>query len=131
MASAEVSTGSTTGWLAVALGGLGAGLLAGRSVGLHVGPCLLRTHAGFACPVCGLTRLADALAHGRVVTAVATDAAGVALFVVLALAAAAQIRAVRGRATPHLRGWALPAVLAGLLAAHWAVTLATGGFAPA
>ncbi|QXC62120.1 DUF2752 domain-containing protein [Aquihabitans sp. G128] len=123
--------GSVPGWVAVGVAGAGTVLLAGRALGLHPGPCLLRAHAGLACPACGLTRLSLALGRGDLVGAVGRDLPGVTLLALLAVAAGAQLAATSGR--PPVRWlaspWLAPALVA-LLLAHWAVTVAFGGFAP-
>lgn len=124
----RVPAGSATGWVALGAAGVGAGLLVARLGSYEPGPCLARTHLGVACPTCGLTHVADHLLHARLGPALAQDLPGTLLLVLLALAAVGQLLAWRrGRAPAPLRWRALPLALGGLLAAHWALTLATGG----
>ena len=119
--------GSVTGWLAVGAAAIGAGLLGARALGHQVGPCALRSHTGVPCPGCGLTRLAVHVTEGRLGTAATGDLPGLLLLLAVAVVAVAQVAALRGRSLPWLRGPALPLVLGGLLAAHWALTAVTGG----
>lgn len=121
--------GSATGWVALGLGAVGSTVLVGRALGHHLPTCALREHAGVACPVCGLTRLADHLVHGRIGAAVSVDGLGVLLLVLLGVVAATQLLALAGRrAGPRwLRGPALPVALGGLALARWAVVVASGG----
>lgn len=117
---------------ALTLVGLGGVLLAGRAVGLHAPPCPFRTITGIPCPGCGMTRLADAVAHGHLERAISTDAAGVAVLAVLLVLGGVHLATVvlRHRPPPTwMRSLAVPAVLVGLLAAHWITTLVTGGLA--
>src|SRR6478609_1957480 len=75
------------GQTAVGLVGLGAALLAGRAVSLHLPACPFRAATGVPCPGCGMTRLADAVAHGRIGEAAGADIAGVAILGVLVVLA--------------------------------------------
>lgn len=121
-------TGSPTGWVAVGAAGVGAALLVARLGSYAPGPCLARTHLGVACPACGLTHVADHLLQARPGTAIVQDLPGTVLLVLLALTAIGQVVAWRrGRTPTALRGPALPLALGALLAAHWALTLVTGG----
>lgn len=120
--------GSTTGWVAVGFGAAGAALLAARAAGHTPGPCLLLSHTGVACPACGLTRLAVTLAQGQLGPALVRDLPGTLLLIVLALVAVAQLGSLGGRRVPGLGGRALPLALGALLAAHWAIAMATSGF---
>lgn len=121
--------GSPTGWLAMAVGGVGAGLLAARAAGYAAPACFLRLHTGMPCPVCGLTRLAVHLGRGELGIALTKDGPGVVLFVTLAVVAVAQLVALRGRPLPWLRSRGLPGLLVVALSAHWALTALTGGIA--
>jgi len=119
--------GSPTGWLAVAFGAIGGVVAVGQAMSYHLPACTLLELTGVPCPACGLTRLGVHLARGDVAVAVAGDLPGVLLVVLVALTAAAQLRAVAGRPVPWLRSAALPLILGGLVLAHWVVTLTTGG----
>lgn len=119
--------GSATGWLALGVSGVGAALLLGRAAGYHPPSCALLTHTGVACPVCGLTRLAVRLLEGDVATAVQLDPVGVILTAVVAVFAGGQVVAQTGRPVPWLRWRLVPLMLAVLLAARWALTVAAGG----
>lgn len=127
---AGAARGSTTGWVAVALGALGTGLLVARAQGLTPPACALRAGVGLPCPVCGTTRLGDALVHGHVAAASTGDPVGVLLLVLLAVAAVGQVAALRGRVVPWLRGRPLPLALGALLLARWATVLLGGGPGP-
>src|SRR4051794_9255393 len=72
---------------AMTLVGLGGVLLAARTVSLHAPPCPMRTVTGIPCPGCGMTRLADAVAHGHLSRALHVDPAGVALLAGMAIVA--------------------------------------------
>lgn len=121
--------GSATGWVALGLGAVGSTVLVGRALGHHLPACALRAHAGVACPVCGLTRLADHLVHGRLGAAVSLDGPGVLLLAILGVVAATQLLALAGRlAGPRwLHGVTLPVALGGLALARWAAVVASGG----
>jgi hypothetical protein len=76
-----------------------------------------------------MTHLVDDLVTGRIGTVIAADPAALALVAVLAVLAATHVVArLAGRPSPARR-WpaATYAVLAALLAAHWATTALTGG----
>lgn len=112
------------------LAGLGAVVLAARTVSMPVPPCPLRALTGIPCPGCGMTRTADAIVTGRLGEALATDAAAVLLLAAIAILAAIHlVRVVIWRRPPPavLLGWAVPVVLGVLVAVHWATTLVTGG----
>ena len=118
------------GQTSLALAGLGAGLIALRAVSIHAPACPFRSVTGVPCPGCGMTRLADAVAHGHLDTATRADAAGVALLAVLAVIAVAHLVRVvvqRGEPPRWLRTWAVPALLLALVAVHWGTTIVTGG----
>ena len=57
------------GQTSLGLVGLGAVLVAGRAVSFTLPPCPFRAITGVPCPGCGMTRLADAVAHGRLAAA--------------------------------------------------------------
>lgn len=114
--------------------GLGAGILALRAVDVSLPPCPFRAVTGVPCPGCGMTRLADAVAHGHLTTAVTADAAGVAILAAIVVLAVVYgvVALKRRRGTPaELPGWmraaALPIALGALVAIHWATTIVTGG----
>jgi hypothetical protein len=114
----------------VAATGIGAALLAGRSVGLHAPACPFLTITGIACPGCGMTRLGATIAQGDLGGALARDPAGVAflaLVVVAAVASLGYVVAKRSRPPDWLGARWVPAALAVLLVAHWVTTLAWGG----
>ena len=120
----------TVGQGALTLVGIGAALLAGRAVDLHAPACPFRAATGVPCPGCGMTRLADAVAHGRVADAVTADVAGVAILVSLVvLAGAYLVRVVVQKADPPawMRSPLLVVGLVALVAVHWATTIVTGG----
>ena len=85
---------------------------------------------GVPCPGCGMTRLAATVAHGNVAAAVAADAAGVVLLVVLAVLAGTHLHGLVTK-RPHPPTWMrsrlLPAGLVALVAVHWAINIVTGG----
>lgn len=122
----------TVGQSALGLVGIGAVLLAGRAVSLHAPACPFRSLTGVPCPGCGMTRLADTLAHGHIATAVRADAAGVALLGVIAVLALIYLVQVtiKKRTPPAWMSSAfVPAVLGALVAIHWITTIVTGGLA--
>lgn len=115
---------------ALTLVGLGVVLLAGRTVGVHAPPCPFRSITGIPCPGCGMTRLADAVAHGHLERALHADGAGVAVLVVLLVLGAVHLATVVLRHQPPpawMRSLVVPGVLVALMAAHWITTLVTGG----
>lgn len=116
------------GRAALASAGIGAALLAGRAVGLHLPACPMRSLTGVPCPACGTTRLADALAHGRVADAIAADPIGVALLAVIAVGAVAMVASLlRDRPLPRSIGtWGAIAVLVALAGARWVTTIVGG-----
>lgn len=110
--------------------GLGVALVAARTVGIHAPPCPFRAVTGIPCPGCGMTRLADAVAHGHLATAVTADAAGVALLVALAVLAGVHLvrtRLLGGEPARWMHRRWVPALLVALVAVHWATTVVTGG----
>ncbi|MGN6695130.1 MAG: DUF2752 domain-containing protein [Aquihabitans sp.] len=110
--------------------GVGAVLLAGRAVSLHLPPCPFRAATGVPCPGCGMTRLADAVAHGRFGQALSGDVAGVAVLATLAVIASAYLVRVVIQKREAPRWMRHPALLFGfgaLVLAHWATTIVTGG----
>jgi hypothetical protein len=107
---------------------VGVGAVAANAASIGV-PCPILATTGVPCPACGMTRLADAVAHGRLVEAITTDPAGVVfLLVVAGMAAVFVLSRLRRlpRRLPDVR--AVPAVLGALLGAHWVTTLVTGGY---
>jgi len=110
--------------------GLGVVLVGARAASLPTPPCPFRALTGIPCPGCGITRLADAVAHGHLTTALRADVAGVAVLVALATIAAVHV-AHRSRADALPPRWlqsrALPVVLGALIAVHWVTTIVTGG----
>jgi hypothetical protein len=118
------------GQMSLGLVGLGTVLIAGRAVSVHAPPCPLRALTGVPCPGCGMTRLADAVAHGRIGLAAGADIAGVAILGVMAVIAVSYlVRVVIRKDEPP--GWMRsPLLLVGivlLVAIHWGTTLVTGG----
>lgn len=111
------------------LAGIGGALLVGRALGIHAPPCPFRSLTGIPCPGCGITRLADALAHGHVQASVAADPAGVLLLSTIAILGAIHVATrVRRRAVPAWVGsLAITIALGTLAVAHWATTIVTGG----
>ena len=84
---------------------------------------------GIPCPGCGMTRLADADAHGDVARAFTADPAGVAILAsIVILAVVFLVRVVIQKADPP--GWMRSPLLAGglvaLVAIHWLTTLVNG-----
>ncbi len=107
---------------------MGVAAVAAKAASIGV-PCPLLATTGVPCPACGMTRLADAVAHGRVVEAVTTDPAGVLFLAVIATMAIAFVFSRLRRLPvrfPDVR--AAPVVLGSLLGAHWVTTLVTGGY---
>ncbi len=119
--------GSPTGWVALALGGGGVALLAGRVVGLHPPGCALVDATGVACPVCGITRVAAHLVGGQPHVALGRDPLGVALVLALAAVAVAQVGALRGRPVAWLGRAVVPVTLALVGLARWGWLVAIGG----
>jgi len=118
------------GQSSLALVGLGAALLAGRAVSLHLPACPFRAATGVPCPGCGMTRLADAVAHGRIGEAAGADIAGVAILgVLVVLAVSYLVRVVVQKGDPP-RWMRSPILLLGigaLVLVHWGTTIVTGG----
>lgn len=124
--------GHTAGQSSVTLAGLGLGLIVLRTVGVHAPPCPFRAITGVPCPGCGMTRLADALAHGRVQLALHADPAGVALLAAISVLATVHLVRVVRRGRPPaawMGSWAVPAAIVALVALHWTANLLGGGFA--
>ena len=104
--------------------GVGAAAVAARALSVPL-PCPMLALTGIPCPGCGMTRLADDLAHGHVLDALGTDPLGVLL---VATIAALALIGVAGRSG---RGWSLPAgsiravpaLLLGVLALRWLAVL--------
>lgn len=118
------------GQSALGLVGLGAVLLAGRAVSIHAPACPLRSLTGVPCPGCGMTRLADAVAHGRFGEATGADAAGVAILGVLAVIAVTYLVRVlirKDEPPAWMRSPLLVMGLVALVAIHWVTTIITGG----
>lgn len=118
------------GQSALGLVGLGGVLLAGRAVGVHAPACPFRSLTGVPCPGCGMTRLADAVVHGRIGEAAGADLAGVAILGVLLVVAVTYLVQVvirKGEPPRWMRSPLLLAGLVALLAVHWATTIVTGG----
>ena len=118
------------GQSAVGLVGLGALLIAGRAVSVHAPACPFLAITGVPCPGCGMTRLADSVAHGRIADAAGADLAGVALLVVLAVIAVTYLVRVIIRKRPPpgwMRSRTLVISLVALVAIHWITTIITGG----
>jgi hypothetical protein len=124
----EAARAEALGRAATAAVGIGGVLLVGRTVGLHLPACPLRTITGVPCPGCGVTRLADAVAHGRVGEALGADPLGVALLAAVAtLAVVAVIARARGASLPARVGsWPVVGVLAALVGLRWLDAVATG-----
>ena len=108
--------------------GVGAAAVAARALSVPL-PCPMLAITGIPCPGCGMTRLADGLAHGQVIDALGTDPLGV---LVVATIAALALVGVAGRAG---RGWSLPAgavravpaLLVGVFALRWLAVLTSLG----
>jgi len=116
------------GSAAASTAAIGGALLAGRAVGIHLPPCPFLHLTGLPCPFCGLTRLADALAHLHVGHALSTSPAGVLLLVgVGVLAATFATTAIGRRPPPPWLGSraVLPTILV-LVGLHWATSIAFG-----
>lgn len=128
-ASVAPPAGSPTGWIAVGAAGIGATVLAGRALGQRLPPCLLRSHTGVPCPMCGFTRLGIHLLHGDLAPAVRVDLPGVAALLLVVVLAVGQLMAVRSGGQTWIRSRWVPATLALAVAGHWALTLTTGGIA--
>lgn len=118
------------GQTSLALVGLGAGIIALRTVSIHLPACPLRAATGVPCPGCGMTRLADAVAHGRIGEALGADVAGVAILGVLAVLAVTYLVQVIIRKDEPPTWMRSPLLIGGivaLVAAHWITTIITGG----
>ena len=119
------------GWLAVTVAGLGIAVKVAAVPGYHLPECVLRAATGVPCPGCGITRLATAVLQGHITTVLRADPAGMAFLVIVAGLAVTQVLALSSVTVPGFRrGRASLSVIAVLLAAHWATTIATGGLAP-
>ncbi|MDZ7675872.1 MAG: DUF2752 domain-containing protein [Acidimicrobiales bacterium] len=92
-------------------------------------PCPLLATTGIPCPACGMTTLADTVAHGHLTEAVTTDPAGTTFLVIVGALAATYVlsRAFSWRPSTAALRW-VPAALFVALAVHWLTTLITGGF---
>jgi hypothetical protein len=124
----ERARAEAVGRAGVALTGIGAALLAGRAAGLHLPACPFRTLTGVPCPGCGTTRLAEAVAHGRVGDALGADPIGVVLLgAIAAIAVVGGLALARGR-TPTLRlaSWAVLGALGALAVVRWAAMVHGG-----
>lgn len=124
------SRAKAVGQTSVALVGIGAVLLAGRAVSVHLPACPLRAATGVPCPGCGMTRLADAVAHGRIGEAAGADVAGVAILAVLLVVAVTYlVRVIIGKGDPPawMRSPLLVIGIGALVAIHWVTTIVTGG----
>ena len=107
---------------------VGLGAIAARALSVPV-PCPLLATTGVPCPGCGMTRLADGLAHGHLLDALGTDPLGVLLVVTLgslALIGALGRTGVRV-SLPAGATRAVPTVLAGLLTLRWLAVLIGAG----
>lgn len=119
-------------WLALGLGCLVVGLLAGAWVmeqtHLRLPACLFKEHTGFACATCGLTRSVLALADGRWADAFHFHPVALIGLLLSPLAMGWDLRrAWRGAAYPALPdslAWRLGAV--GLLLGTWILQAARG-----
>lgn len=114
--------------------GLGGVLLAGRAIGVDGPPCPFRTATGVPCPGCGMTRLADAVAHGRIGDALAADPAGVLILVALLVVAVSYVVTAVIRKGDPPRWMRSPWLVVGLVAlgaVHWGTTLVNGFLPPA
>lgn len=122
--------GRQVGQSALILVGAGTALIALRTVSIHLPACPFRAATGVPCPGCGMTRLADSVAHGRIAQAVTADAAGVAILGVLAVLAVTYLVQVTIRKDEPPAWMRSPLLLVGigvLVAAHWITTIVTGG----
>lgn len=109
--------------------GVGGLLLAGRAVGVHAPACPFRAATGVPCPGCGMTRLGDAVVHGRVGDALAADPAGVLILVGLVAVAVSYVVAVAVRKQDPPAWMGGPLLIGGfiaLVAVHWATTIVNG-----
>jgi hypothetical protein len=112
---------------AVAAGG--ALVLAGSITPVHL-PCPTLALTGVPCPACGLTRLAGAVAHGRVAEAFTVDPAGVVLLALVGAVAAVHLLGRAGiRPAPSIPSRAAVAALVVATALHW-LTAMRGGMLP-
>lgn len=110
---------------------LGGAWVLGRDLLPFDAACPILATTGVPCPFCGFTRLADHLASGDVTLALTTDPAGAIFLALLTVLAAVGVLL---RLRPEFRRWPgtpAAAALAIALAAHWATTLAGGGFVDA
>ena len=113
---------------ALVTSGLGGAWVLGRDLLPFDAACPILETTGVPCPFCGFTRLADHVASGDVTLAITTDPAGTVFLALLIVLAAVGVLL---RLRPELRRWPgapAAAALGVALAAHWATTLAGGGF---
>jgi hypothetical protein len=118
------------GTASISMVGLGALLIAGRAVSIHMPPCPFRALTGIPCPGCGMTRLADAVAHGRFHQALGADVAGVAILATLMVLATTYLVRVIIQKVDTPRWMRSPLLLVGigaLVLVHWGTTVVTGG----
>lgn len=122
------------GQTSLGLVGLGALIIAGRAVSVHLPACPFRAVTGVPCPGCGMTRLTDAVVHGRIGEAVGADPAGVGILAVLAVVAVTYlVQVVIRKDDPPgwMRSPLLLIGLAALVVVHWGTTIVTGGLTSA
>ena len=117
------------GLAAATTAAVGGALVLTRNVVPFGLPCPTLALTGVPCPGCGMTRLADAVLHGRLLEVVTVDPAGVVLLALIAAVALTHVlrRRVPRRGTALLTPARVSAVGVAALAAHWLTTLVTGG----
>jgi len=118
------------GQTSLLLVGIGGAIIAARTVSLHLPACPFRAATGIPCPGCGMTRIADAVAHGRIGQAVSGDVAGVAILAVLIILAVSYLVRVviqKGDPPAWMRSPLLLVGIGALVLAHWGTTIVTGG----
>jgi Protein of unknown function (DUF2752) len=108
--------------------GVGAAAVAARALSVPLS-CPMLALTGIPCPGCGMTRLADGLAHGHVIDALGTDPMGALVVTIIGALAVVGVarRAGLGWSLPAGSTRAVPALLVAVLALRWVAVLAGVG----
>ncbi|HET8929573.1 MAG TPA: DUF2752 domain-containing protein [Acidimicrobiales bacterium] len=121
--------GTLAGRASLFVVGTGLALVAAHAVSIPTPPCPLRTATGFPCPFCGCTHIARELLSGGVAEVARHDPAGLVFAALVGVAVIAQLMAIsrRIRGPAFMTSRVAGIGVLGVLAAHWATTIVTGG----